>query len=54
MFGFGGLFARRGNDLTIKKGTAFHVATLQTKNVPVVVYGTAPAKLDDALVTPQR
>jgi len=54
VFGLGGLFGRRGNDIQIKKGTLFHVATVQQKDVPVVKYGTEPAKLNDVLVTPQR
>jgi hypothetical protein len=54
LFGVGGLLGRRGNDLQIKKGALFHVATIQQRDIPVVTYGTAPAHLDDALVTPQR
>lgn len=53
LLGVGGLLGRRGNDLQIKKGTSFHVATVQPRDVPVVPYGTEPAKLDDTLVTPQ-
>jgi hypothetical protein len=54
LFGVYGLLGRRGNDLQIRKGALFHVATVQERDVPVIRYGTAPAQLDDALVTPQR
>jgi hypothetical protein len=54
IFGVGGLLGRRGNDLQIKRGTLFHVSTEQQRDVPVVPWGTQPAKLDDFLVTPQR
>ncbi|HTV74017.1 MAG TPA: hypothetical protein VME66_09960 [Candidatus Acidoferrales bacterium] len=54
VFGVGGLLGRRGNDLQIKRGTLFHVSTEQQRDVPVVPWGTQPAKLDDFLVTPQR
>ncbi|HEY4442227.1 MAG TPA: hypothetical protein VGN14_17335 [Candidatus Elarobacter sp.] len=46
-----GVFAKRGNDILIKKGAGFHVATVQAREVPTVAVGTPPAKLDDALVT---
>jgi hypothetical protein len=45
-----GMFAKRGNDLLIKKGASFHVATLQTKDTPVVAYGKPAAKIDTTLL----
>jgi hypothetical protein len=45
-----GMFAKRGNDLLIKKGASFHVATLQTKDTPVVAYGKPAAKIDSSLL----
>lgn len=45
-----GMFAKRGNDILIKKGTSFHVATLQTKDAPTIQYGTAAAKLDATFI----
>jgi hypothetical protein len=53
-FGVYGLLGRRGNDIQIRRGTLFHVSTEQQRDVPVVSWGTEPAKLDDFLVTPQR
>ena len=35
LFGLGGVFSHRGNDILIKRGTMFHVATLQTHEIPV-------------------
>jgi hypothetical protein len=50
LFGVG-MFAKRGNDILIKKGATFHVATLQTKDTPVVSYGTKPATPDPKLIS---
>jgi hypothetical protein len=47
------MFAKRGNDMLVKKGTTFHVSTLQVRDVPVVPYGTAPAPLNEALIKHQ-
>ncbi|HEY8309429.1 MAG TPA: hypothetical protein VIG47_02685 [Gemmatimonadaceae bacterium] len=43
-----GLFAKRGNDILIKKGTLFHVSTLGNAAVPVAGPKAAPAALDPA------
>jgi hypothetical protein len=48
-----GMFAKRGNDILVKKGATFHVSTLQNRDVPVVAYGVAPATLNVALVKHQ-
>ena len=48
-----GMFAKRGNDMLVKRGTTFHVSTLQVRDVPVVPYGTAPAPLNEALIKHQ-
>ena len=53
MFGVGGLFAHRGNDMLVKKGSMFHVATAQTSGVPVAAQGATPANIDLALVKHQ-
>ncbi len=45
-----GVFAKRGNDILVKKGATFHVSTQQNRDVPVVPYGIAPAALNPALV----
>lgn len=45
-----GVFAKRGNDMLVKKGATFHVATMQTKDVPVIAFGTKPADLDTKLI----
>ncbi len=45
-----GMFAKRGNDILIKRGANFHVATLQTKQTPVIAYGTRPRPLDPVLL----
>jgi hypothetical protein len=50
LFGVG-VFAKRGNDILIKSGTNFHVATLQNRDVPTIKLWVAPAKLDTSLVT---
>ena len=54
LFGFAGVFTHRGNDTLIKRGTMFHVATLQNRDAPVVAYGTEPRKVDANLVTRER
>lgn len=41
-----GMFAQRGNDILIKKGTVFHVSTLQNENVPIAQANAMPAQLD--------
>jgi len=48
-----GMFAKRGNDMLVKKGATFHVSTVQNKDVPVIGYGTAPATINAALVKHQ-
>ena len=45
-----GMLAKRGNDILIKRGANFHVATLQTKAIPVVAYGTPPRATDPVLL----
>ena len=49
LFGVG-MLAKRGNDILIRKGATFHVATIQTKDTPVVSYGTKPATPDPKLI----
>lgn len=51
LFGGLGIFTHRGNDILIKKGTQFHVYTVDTPNVPVVSANATPAPLDDNLIT---
>jgi hypothetical protein len=51
MWGFAGLFTKKGNDILLKKGAQFHVETLENSTAVVVPYGTKPATLDMALVT---
>jgi hypothetical protein len=46
-----GMFAKRGNDILIKKSTTFHVATLENANVPIAKPDSAPAPLDPVQVT---
>jgi hypothetical protein len=53
LFGVGGLFAARGNDMLVKKGALLHVVTENTRDVPVLREGTRPADLDTALVSQQ-
>jgi hypothetical protein len=48
-----GMFAKRGNDMLVKKGTTFHVSTLQSKDAPVTALGTVPAQLNASLVKHQ-
>jgi hypothetical protein len=48
-----GMFAKRGNDMLVKKGATFHVSTLQAKDVPVTAFGTNPAPINPALVKKQ-
>lgn len=52
LFGGLGVFSHRGNDILIKKGTQFHVYTVSTQSMPAVNEGTAPAALDQTLITP--
>jgi hypothetical protein len=51
MWGFAGLFTKKGNDILLKKGAQFHVVTLENSTAQVVPYGTKPETLDTALVT---
>jgi hypothetical protein len=53
LFGVGGLFGARGNDELVKRGALFHVVTENTRDVPVIPFGTRPAELDSALVSQQ-
>lgn len=53
LFGVGGLFAARGNDMLVKKGALLHVVTENTRDVPVLAEGARPAELDAALVSQQ-
>lgn len=46
-----GMFAKRGNDILIKSGTTFHVATLQNENAPIAADGSQPSAIDATLVT---
>lgn len=48
-----GMFAKRGNDMLVKKGASFHVSTLQNRDVPVAAYGVDPAKVNDSLIRHQ-
>ena len=48
-----GMFAKRGNDMLVKKGAAFHVSTLQAKDVPVIAFGTVPTALNPSLIKHQ-
>ncbi len=48
-----GMFAKRGNDMLVKKGATFHVSTLQSPGAPVVAFGTSPAQINPALVKKQ-
>jgi hypothetical protein len=48
-----GMFAKRGNDMLVKKGATFHVSTMQAKDVPVIALGTAPAQINPSLVKHQ-
>jgi hypothetical protein len=48
-----GMFAKRGNDMLVKKGATFHVSTLQSAGVPVVAFGTNPAQINPTLVKKQ-
>jgi hypothetical protein len=41
-----GMFAQRGNDILIKKGTTFHVSTLENATVPIAQINSLPAQLD--------
>lgn len=51
LWGFVGLFSKKGNDILIKKGAQFHVVTQENKDAVVIPYGTNPAPLDLGLVT---
>jgi hypothetical protein len=48
-----GMFAKRENDMLVKKGATFHVSTLQAKDVPVIAFGTAPTALNPSLIKHQ-
>lgn len=54
LFGVSGLFGARGNDELLKKGTLFHVVTENTRDLPILAFGTRPAELDIALVSQQQ
>jgi hypothetical protein len=41
-----GMFAQRGNDILIKKGTTFHVSTVSNATVPIAQLNALPAPLD--------
>ena len=41
-----GMFAQRGNDILIKKGTTFHVSTLENSTVPIAQTNALPAQMD--------
>jgi len=51
LWGWWGVFTKRGNDMLLKSGSMFHVAVGDTQTVPVVTYDTLPAMLNPALVT---
>jgi hypothetical protein len=51
MWGFAGLFTKKGNDILVKKGAEFHLVTLSNSGVRVIPYGTQPARVDMGLVT---
>ncbi|HEV3154210.1 MAG TPA: hypothetical protein VGZ02_10435 [Candidatus Baltobacteraceae bacterium] len=51
LFGLGGIFAHRGNDILVSRGALLHVVTESTPDVQVLRYGTHPADLDDVLVS---
>lgn len=46
-----GMFAKRGNDILIKNGTTFHVATLENDGVPIASDGAQPSAVDATLLT---
>lgn len=46
-----GIFTHRGNDILIKDGAFFHVAVSDSKQMPIVVWGTKPAAFNSDLVT---
>lgn len=48
-----GMFAKRGNDMLIKKGATFHVSTLQAKDIPVVALNASAAQVNPTLVKKQ-
>ncbi|MBV9270840.1 MAG: hypothetical protein JO165_07095 [Candidatus Eremiobacteraeota bacterium] len=51
MFGLGGLFAHRGDDVLVKGGAMLHLVTEATPGIHVVRYGTRPAEIDPVLVS---
>jgi hypothetical protein len=53
LFGLGGLFSARGNDMLIKRGALFHVVTEATPGISVVPEGDPPARLNTALISQQ-
>jgi hypothetical protein len=48
-----GMFAKRGNDMLVKKGATFHVSTVQVREVPVIAFGTKPAEINPSLIKKQ-
>ena len=44
------VLAKRGNDMLVKGGTAFHVSTLQQTSVPAAAQGASPAPIDPGLI----
>lgn len=46
-----GMFAKRGNDMLIKKGATFHVSTVEASGIPISPEGVAPAHLDETLIS---
>ena len=51
LFGLGGIFAKRGDDILVSQGALLHVITESERGVQIVKYGTAPAPFDDVLVS---
>jgi hypothetical protein len=51
LWGFAGLFTKKGNDILLKKGAQFHVVTVENASASVIPYGTNPAPVDMSLVT---
>jgi hypothetical protein len=51
LFGLGGIFAHRGDDILVSRGALLHVITESERDVQIVKYGTHPAEFDDVLVS---
>jgi hypothetical protein len=51
LWGFAGLFTKKGNDILLKRGAEFHVVALNNPAAEVIPYGTKPAPLDTAFST---